>query len=201
MYYIRILKNATMFDDHKIILASKSPRRQMLLTETGIDFTVKPVDIIEDVQINLAVDEIAQHIAEQKAKQFPFLKENVIVVAADTTVIINDKILGKPVGKEQAREMLGLLSGKAHRVTTGVCIKNRHQIISFSDTTIVQFKVLTDNEIDYYIKNYEPYDKAGSYGIQEWIGMIGITRIEGSYFTVMGLPIHKVYEVLQNMCQ
>ncbi len=186
-----------MFDDHKIILASKSPRRQMLLTEAGIDFTVKPVDIIEDVQINLSVDEIAQHIAEQKAKQFPYLKENVIVIAADTTVIINDTILGKPIDEEQARQMLSSLSGKSHHVTTGVCIKDRYQIISFSDTTFVQFKTLTDKEIDYYIKNYKPYDKAGSYGIQEWIGMIGITRIEGSYFTVMGLPIHKVYEALQ----
>ncbi len=188
-----------MFDDHKIILASKSPRRQMLLTEAGIDFTVKPVDIIEDVQINLSVDEIAQHIAEQKAKQFPYLKENEIVITADTTVIINDTILGKPIDEEQAKQMLSSLSGKSHHVTTGVCIKDRHQMVSFSDTTFVQFKTLTDREIDFYIKNYEPYDKAGSYGIQEWIGMIGITRIEGSYFTVMGLPIHKVYEALQKM--
>ncbi len=186
-----------MFDDKKIILASKSPRRQMILTEAGIDFTVKPVEILENHFVNLPVDEIAQHIAEQKAKQFPYLKENVIVIAADTTVIINDTILGKPSNHDEAEQMLSSLSGKTHHVTTGVCIKDRHQVFSFSDTTRVHFKTLTDKEIDIYIRDFEPFDKAGAYGIQEWIGMIGITRIEGSYFTVMGLPIHKVYETLQ----
>ena len=185
-----------MFDDKKIILASKSPRRQFILTEAGIEFTVKPVEILEDHHVNLPVDEIAQHIAEQKAKQFPYLKENVIVIAADTTVIINDSILGKPEDRDEAIQMLSSLSGKTHHVTSGVCIKDRHQVVSFSDTTMVQLKTLTDKEIQYYIDNFEPYDKAGSYGIQEWIGMIGVTRIEGSYFTVMGLPIHKLYEEL-----
>lgn len=187
-----------MFDDKNIILASKSPRRQMILTEAGIDFTVRPVDILEDHFVNLPVGEIAQHIAEQKAKQFPYLKENEIVIAADTTVIINDRILGKPSDKKQAKQMLKSLSGKSHHVTTGVCVKDRHQMDSFSDTTLVHFRALTDNEIDYYIKNFEPYDKAGAYGIQEWIGMIGVPRIEGSYFTVMGLPMHKLYSVLLN---
>lgn len=185
-----------MFDDKKIILASKSPRRQFILTEAGIDFTVKSVDIFENHFINLPVDEIAQHIAEQKAKQFPYLKENEIVIAADTTVIIDEAILGKPSDREEAGQMLSSLSGKTHHVTSGVCIKDRHQVVSFSDTTMVQFKVLTDKEIAYYIDNFEPFDKAGAYGIQEWIGMIGVTKIEGSYFTVMGLPIHKVYESL-----
>jgi len=187
-----------MFDDKKIILASKSPRRQIILTEAGIDFTVKPVEILEDHTVNLPVYEIAQHIAEQKAKQFPFLKANEILIAADTTVIINDNILGKPEDEEEAEQMLSSLSGKTHYVNSGVCIKDRHEVVSFSDTTMVEFKVLTDREISYYIEHFEPYDKAGSYGIQEWIGMIGITRIEGSYFTVMGLPIHKVYQVLLN---
>ena len=179
-----------------IYLASKSPRRQMILTEAGIDFTVKPVEILEDHFINLPVDEVAQHIAEQKAKQFPYLKENEIVIAADTTVIINDTILGKPTDAKEAEQMLSSLSGKSHHVTTGVCVKDRHQVDSFSDTTLVHFKTLTDKEIDYYIKNFEPFDKAGAYGIQEWIGMIGVPKIEGSYFTVMGLPIHKLYSVL-----
>lgn len=187
-----------MFDDKKIILASKSPRRQIILTEAGIDFTVKPVEILEDHTVNLPVYEIAQHIAEQKAKQFPFLKANEILIAADTTVIINDNILGKPEDEEEAEQMLSSLSGKTHYVNSGVCIKDRHEVVSFSDTTMVEFKVLTDKEISYYIEHFEPYDKAGSYGIQEWIGMIGITRIEGSYFTVMGLPIHRVYQVLLN---
>ncbi len=186
----------TMFDDKKIILASKSPRRQMILTEVGIDFVVKPVDILEDPYVNLPIDEIAQHIAEQKAKQFPYLHKDEIVLAADTTVIVNDTILGKPQNREEAELMLSSLSGKSHHVTTGVCMKDWKKVMSFSDTTLVQFKPLTNKEIEYYIEKYEPYDKAGAYGIQEWIGMIGISRIEGSYFTVMGLPIHKVYEAL-----
>ena len=187
-----------MFDDKKIILASKSPRRQFILDELGIEFDVKPVEIIENQFVNLPVDEVAQHIAEQKAKQFPYLKENEIVIAADTTVIINEYILGKPKDKAEAKQMLSSLSGKIHHVTTGVCIKDMNRVISFSDTTLVQFRVLTDKEIDFYINNFEPYDKAGAYGIQEWIGMIGVTRIEGSYFTVMGLPIHKLYDALLN---
>jgi len=185
-----------MFDDKKIILASRSPRRQMILTEAGIDFIVKPVDVLESYRSNVPIDEVARYIAEKKTKQFPYLREKEIVMAADTTVIINETILGKPTDAEEAEQMLSSLSGKTHHVTTGVCIKDRHQMISFSDTTMVEFKVLTDKEIDYYIKNFEPFDKAGAYGIQEWIGMIGVTRIEGSYFTVMGLPIHKVYEAL-----
>lgn len=186
-----------MFDDKKIILASKSPRRQMILTEAGIDFTVKPVEILEDHMVNLPADEVAQHIAEQKVKQFPYLKKDVIVIAADTTVIINDTILGKPKDREDALRMLSSLSGRSHHVNTGVSIKDMHKMISFSDTTWVNFRMLTDKEINYYIDKFEPYDKAGSYGIQEWIGMVGIDRIEGSYFTVMGLPIHKLYDNLQ----
>lgn len=185
-----------MFDDKKIILASKSPRRQFILTEAGIDFDVKPIDILEDYTRNIPIVEVAQHLAEKKAKQFPYLRENEIVLAADTTVIINDTILGKPEDDEDAMQMLRSLSGKTHHVTTGVCIKDRHQEISFSDTTLVTFKILTEEEIDFYIKNFKPFDKAGAYGIQEWIGMIGVSKIEGSYFTVMGLPIHKVYEYL-----
>lgn len=185
-----------MFDNKKIILASKSPRRQMILTEMGIDFTVKPVEILEDHTVNLPADEIARHIAEQKVKQFPYLKKDVIVIAADTTVIINNNILGKPKDREEAERMLSSLSGRSHHVNTGVAIKDMYRMISFSDTTWVNFRTLTDREINYYIDNFEPYDKAGSYGIQEWIGMIAIDRIEGSYFTAMGLPIHKLYDTL-----
>ena len=185
-----------MFDDKKIILASRSPRRQMILTEAGIDFIVKPVDVLETYPNHIPIDDVAKYIAEKKAKQFPYLKEKEIVMAADTTVIINDVILGKPGDYEEAERMLSSLSGKTHHVTSGVCIKDKYQMVSFSDTTLVEFKHLTNKEIDYYIKNFEPFDKAGAYGIQEWIGMIGVTRIEGSYFTVMGLPIHKVYAAL-----
>ncbi len=185
-----------MFDDKRIILASKSPRRQFLLTEAGIYFDVKPVEIIEDYHETIPVDLVSQYLAEKKAKQFPYLKEKEIVIAADTTVIVNNTILGKPEDHEDAAQMLSSLSGKTHYVTTGVCIKDRRQVISFTDKTFVYFKTLTDKEIEYYIENFDPFDKAGAYGIQEWIGMIGITKIEGSYFTVMGLPMHKVYETL-----
>ncbi len=185
-----------MFDDKKIILASKSPRRQFILTEAGIYFDVKPVDVMEDYYGTIPIDEVAQHLAEKKAKQFPYLHENEIVLAADTTVIVNDTIFGKPKNYNEAVQMLSSISGKAHQVTTGVCIKDQHQEVSFSDTTFVHFKTLTEKEIEFYIKNFEPYDKAGAYGIQEWIGMIGVSKIEGSYFTVMGLPIHMVYDAL-----
>lgn len=185
-----------MFDDKKIILASKSPRRQFILTEAGIYFDVKPVHVLEYYNDTIPLFEVGQHLAEKKAKQFPYLKKNEIVLAADTTVIINDTILGKPDDQEDAIQMLSSLSGKTHHVTTGVCIKDKNQIFSFSDTTQVSFKTLTEKEIEFYVKNFEPYDKAGAYGIQEWIGMIGVSKIEGSYFTVMGLPIHKVYECL-----
>ncbi len=182
-----------MISGKKIILASSSPRRQMILTEAGIDHIAKPVDITEEYYDHLHVDDVAKYLAEKKAKQFPYIKENEIIITADTTVVVNNTILGKPEDKEDARLMLTSLSGKSHHVITGVCIKSREKTISFDDTTYVVFKTLTDEEIDYYIDNYEPYDKAGAYGIQEWIGMIGVIKIEGSYFNVMGLPIHKLY--------
>jgi len=185
-----------MFEDKLFILASKSPRRQMILTEAGFDFIVKPVDISEDYHGMLPVEDVAKYLAEKKAKQFPFLRDNEIVIAADTTVVINGTILGKPQNAAEAATMLTSLSGKIHDVITGVCIKSKDKVVSFDDDTRVYFKSLTDKEIDYYIKEFKPFDKAGAYGIQEWIGMIGIRKIEGSYFNVMGLPIHKVYETL-----
>lgn len=185
-----------MFEDKLIILASKSPRRQMILTEAGIDFIVKPINISEDYQDMMKAEDVAKYLAEKKANQFPFLKENEIVLTADTTVIINGTILGKPQNVAQAATMLSSLSGKIHDVVTGVCVKSKDKVVSFDDDTRVYFKSLTDEEIDYYIKNFKPFDKAGAYGIQEWIGMIGIRKIEGSYFNVMGLPIHKLYDTL-----
>jgi len=185
-----------MFEDKLFILASKSPRRQMILTEAGFDFIVKPADISEDYHGMLPVEDVAKYLAEKKAKQFPFLRDNEIVIAADTTVVINGTILGKPQNAAEAATMLTSLSGKIHDVITGVCIKSKDKVVSFDDDTRVYFKSLTDKEIDYYIKHFKPFDKAGAYGIQEWIGMIGIRKIEGSYFNVMGLPIHKLYTAL-----
>lgn len=166
----------------------------MILTEAGFDFDVKIINVEEIFPDNMKAMEVARFIAEKKAKQVPFLKNNEILMTADTTVVLNDIILGKPEDRDDAFTMLGSLSGKMHAVVSGVCIKNNKNVVSFSDTTYVWFKPLSDEEIEYYVDEFQPYDKAGAYGIQDWIGMIGVTKIEGSYFNVMGLPIHKIYD-------
>jgi len=186
-------------NNHKLILGSKSPRRQMILSEAGIDFDVKVIDIEESYPGNMHAMDVAQYLAEKKAKQLPFLKPKEILMTADTTVVLNDTILGKPENRKEAFNMLSALSGRVHTVTTGVCIKTHNKVIAFDDTTFVYFKKLTDKEINFYIDNFEPYDKAGGYGIQDWIGMIGVIKIEGSFFNVMGLPIHKIYAELPAM--
>jgi septum formation protein len=186
------------FEGYTIILASKSPRRKQILEASGIKCSVRPAKNDEDYHGNLPAHGVAKYLAEQKAKPFTSLKSREIVITADTTVIINDVILGKPSSKSEAADMLTSLSGRMHLVISGVCLKSREKMVSFDDTTRVHFKKLTDEEIDFYIEKYKPYDKAGSYGIQEWIGMIAVDRIEGSYFNVMGLPMHKVYQALQD---
>lgn len=169
-----------------------------MLEEAGFDFTVKTLDTDESYPETLAVNNVARFLAKKKAEAFiPILEDNEAVVTADTVVVLNDKILGKPANHSEARAMLKSLSGQQHHVTTGVCIASKTRIAAFDDTTIVHFKILSESEIDYYIEKYQPFDKAGAYGIQEWIGMIGIQKIEGSYFTVMGLPTHLVYEALE----
>lgn len=182
----------------KLILASKSPRRQQLLKEAGYDFVVKTLDTDESYPDTLAVHDVASYLAKKKAEAFiPILEDHETVITADTVVILNDEILGKPANSEEAKTMLEALSGQQHQVTTAVCIASRDKIVAFDDTTVVYFKQLSKEEIEYYIEKYQPFDKAGAYGIQEWIGMIGIQKIEGSYFTVMGLPTHLVYEALK----
>ncbi len=168
----------------------------MILSEAGIDFDVKVIKVEETFPGNMHAMDVAQYLAEKKAKQVPFLKPNEILLTADTTVVIDETILGKPENKHEAFEMLSSLSGRVHTVTTGVCIKTHKKVIAFDDTTFVYFKKLTDDEINYYIDNFEPFDKAGGYGIQDWIGMIGVNKIEGSFFNVMGLPIHMIYSEL-----
>jgi septum formation protein len=185
-----------MMENKRIILASKSPRRQELLRTAGIDFVVKEVDFEEKFAAHILPEQVALYLAEKKATHFPILKSDEILIVADTVVIINNTILGKPADAVEAAQMLSSLSGKTHQVVTGVVIKDKDRMVSFSETTLVNFKILTDQEIDYYVEKFKPYDKAGAYGIQEWIGMIGITWIEGSYFNVMGLPIHRVYAAL-----
>lgn len=182
---------------YSLILASKSPRRQYLLKEAGFDFAIKTMETDETYPDTLKAEEVAAYLAKKKAAAFvPLLSENEVVITADTVVILKDTILGKPKDGAEAKKMLIALSGQQHIVKTGVCIAGNKKMVVFDDTTSVYFKSLTKAAIDYYVNNFRPFDKAGAYGIQEWIGMIGIEKIEGSYFNVMGLPIHLLYEEL-----
>ena len=190
----------TNLNNYKIILGSQSPRRKELLEKTGLKFIVKASDVKEDFKTFINIEEAAKAMAKLKANSFNDLKNNEILICADTLVSVGKKILGKPKSEKEAGEMLRLLSGKVHKVTTGVTIKsNKNQKIFFESTKVV-FKELTDKEIKYYIKNYKPFDKAGSYAIQEWIGLIGIKKINGSYFNVMGLPTEKLFSELIKFC-
>jgi len=181
-----------------IILASRSPRRRNLLKQLGLEFTEISAEIEETYPDGLSPDEIAVYLAEKKASHVGkwFEDPGNIVITADTLVFIDGMILGKPEDTKHAKEMLEQLSGKMHQVVTGICLRSRDKSTTFTSWTNVYFKELSPEEIDYYLEHYQPYDKAGSYGIQEWIGYIGITRIEGSYFNVMGLPVQKLYEEL-----
>jgi len=185
--------------NHKIILASKSPRRQELLRLMDVDFRLVLKDVDESYPNDLKPEEIAVYIAEKKAKAFDEKVTDEVVLTADTIVCIDNQILGKPQTTEHAIEMLQLLSGKMHRVITGVCLLYKHQYHSFYDVSEVYFRELTLEEITGYVNKYQPLDKAGSYGIQERIGLIGIERINGSYTNVVGLPTEKLYRELLNL--
>lgn len=183
----------------KLILASKSPRRKELLMGLGFDFEVRTKDTNEDFPQDLTPSEVAGYLSAKKAAAFEEeLAPGEIVLTSDTVVILDGKILGKPMDKEEAFDMLSGLSGKTHLVTTGITFLSKEKKLTLSDTAKVFFKELSNLEIEYYISKFKPYDKAGGYGIQEWIGFVGVEKIEGSYFTVMGLPIHLVYDVLKN---
>jgi septum formation protein len=184
--------------NREIILASKSPRRQQLLHDLGLKFTVQSLDIPEHFPEGLGMTEVPVYLAELKAQAFlPLLQENQLVITADTIVWLDGRVLNKPANFDEGFHMLKALSGAKHQVVTGVCLLTSEKKISFYSLTDVWFKALSDEEIRFYLENYKPYDKAGAYGIQEWIGYIGITRIEGSFFNVMGLPIQQVYEHLR----
>lgn len=185
----------------KIILASASPRRQQLLQIAGISFDVMIPGIKEVFLPGRPVEEMAQELAAQKASSIieKIAGSNRTVLAADTIVALGNRLMGKPSDENEAREMLQQLSGNSHRVITGVCIANANTVVQFSETTIVHFHQLTDEQIEYYIKNHKPFDKAGAYAIQEWIGITGIRRIEGDYYNVMGLPISMVVKELNKM--
>jgi septum formation protein len=188
------------FEDLKkyhFILASKSPRRQFLLKDLGLDFEVHTREVDESFPEDLKAQEIPLFLCQKKADAFDHeLGENTIVITADTIVWVNEQVLNKPENYDDAVRMLKLLSGRMHEVYTGVCIKSKNKTKVFYSLTKVYFKHLSENEIEYYIKNFHPYDKAGAYGAQEWIGYIAVEKIEGSYFNVMGLPLRELYEEL-----
>ncbi|HHW81128.1 MAG TPA: septum formation protein Maf [Bacteroidales bacterium] len=186
--------------NYKVLLASNSPRRKELLQGIDIDFEIKVLpDIDESYPASLPVEEVAEFIAEKKASSYTNnLKEDELLITADTVVILDGAIFGKPNNKEEANAMLTALSGKAHRVISGVCLATLEKQISFSVTSEVLFSELSSEEIEYYIDRYSPFDKAGSYGIQEWIGYIGVEHLSGSYFNIMGLPIQRLYRELKN---
>ena len=185
--------------DYNIILASKSPRRQQFLKDLDVDFTVETKDIEEIYPKELKGVEITDFLANLKSKAFANLLDNDILITSDTIVWLEEKALGKPKNENDAFLMLKSLSGKKHEVITSVSIKTNHFQKIINDITTVSFKELTDEEIMYYIKNFKPFDKAGAYGIQEWIGFIAIKNIEGSYFNVVGLPVYKLYKELMNL--
>ena len=187
------------FHDIKIILASKSPRRQLLLKELGLNFKIKNIETEENFPEDLKREEIPLYLCRLKANAFnEQLSNKSILITADTIVWVNNLVLNKPENREDAIRMLRILSGRMHEVITAICLSSPNETKSFFVTTKVYFKPLSDEEIIYYLDNYKPYDKAGAYGIQEWIGYIGIEKIEGSYFNVMGLPLKELYEELIN---
>ena len=192
-------QNQTSMINRPIILASKSPRRHQLLKEAGFEFEVRTRSIDEVFPEEMPVNEVAEYLAKAKADAVTdWLTGNEVIITADSVVILNNVIYGKPKDAADAFRIIRNLSGSIHQVITGVCIMTKEKTISFSDVANVHFMELTDEEIHFYIQKYEPFDKAGAYGIQEWIGFTKIKKIEGTYANIMGLPIHRVYQELMN---
>ncbi|RPA68107.1 septum formation protein Maf [Cyclobacteriaceae bacterium YHN15] len=184
-------------ENRKLILASKSPRRYDLLKGMGLDFEVRIKNTEENFPNSIPLSEVAGYLSELKARVFEGeIGNEEIILTSDTVVILKGEFLGKPRDRNEAQHMLRKLSGNEHQVITGVSLYSNKKCITKQDTTRVFFKELTDQEINYYIDHYQPFDKAGAYGIQEWIGYIGVQKIEGSFFNVMGLPVHLVYQIL-----
>jgi septum formation protein len=185
--------------DYHVILASQSPRRQQFFKDLHIDFTIQLKEVEEVYPEELKRSEITDFLADLKSKAFTDLSQKDLLITSDTIVWLENKALGKPKDDEEAFKMLRSLSGKKHEVITSISIKNNDFQKIVNDITRVSFKEISDEEINYYIKNYKPFDKAGAYGIQEWIGFIAIETIEGSYFNVVGLPVHKLYKELMDL--
>lgn len=184
----------------RLVLASASPRRRQLLHGLDLPVVHTSTDVDETFPADLPVAEVAEFLARKKADAWhgPLAGDQVLVTA-DTTVIVGDALLNKPVDANDARRMLSLLSGRDHRVVTGVCLRTTLTMVSFADEAIVHFKALNAAEIDYYVQCYSPLDKAGAYGVQDWIGYTAVERIEGSFYTVMGLPMHRLYSALNDL--
>lgn len=184
---------------YNIVLASKSPRRQELLKGIGVDFTILTKEVDENYPQRLPAIDVAPFLSLKKAKAFEVaeLPDNYMVITADTVVIVENEILGKPKDRDDAVRMMNLLSGKVHKVVTGVTVHTKEKTKTFSVISKVTFETLDNQEVDYYIDNFKPYDKAGAYGVQEWIGYIGVSNVEGSYYNVMGLPTQRLYKVLK----
>ena len=183
----------------KIILASASPRRKELLAGLDLNFEMKVIKgVSESYPEDLRAEEVPQYISREKAAAYQ-VAENELLLTADTVVVVNNTILGKPHDAADARRMLRLISGRTHQVVTGVTLTTAKAQKTFGVTTDVTFRQLTDDEIDYYITHYRPFDKAGAYGIQEWIGYVGVTSIHGSYYNVMGLPVQRIYQEIMEM--
>lgn len=195
-----VIENCSV-KNYKIVLASNSPRRKELLSGLGIEFEVRVLNgIDESYPSSLAATETAEYIARKKVAAYQkTMAADELIITADTVVIVDNEVLGKPADAAEAREMLQKLSDRTHQVVTGVCLTTLEQTVHFSVVTDVTFKKLTDSETTYYINNYKPFDKAGAYGIQEWIGYIGCTGLHGSYYNVMGLPVQRIYTELQKL--
>jgi septum formation protein len=185
--------------EYNVILASKSPRRQQFFKDLDIDFTIQLKEVEEIYPPELKGIEITDFLADLKSQVFTGLSEKDLLITSDTIVWLDDIALGKPKDAEDAFNMLRSLSGRKHKVITSISIKSKSYQKIINDVTTVSFKELSDDEINYYIKNYKPFDKAGAYGIQEWIGFIAIDNLDGSYFNVVGLPVHKLYKELMNL--
>jgi len=189
--------NFSNLNNKHLILASKSLRRQQLIKELNLEFEIRTKEVDENYSTKLKGVEITDYLAKLKADSFiDDLKQDDILITSDTIVWFNSKAIEKPINKEEAIKMLRLLSGSKHKVISSICLTTINKQLIDNDVTTVYFKELTDEEINYYVENYNTLDKAGGYGIQEWIGYIGISKIKGSYYNVMGFPIHKFYEML-----
>ncbi len=188
--------------NYKIVLGSNSPRRKELLAGLDISFEVKVIPGLEEnYPDSLKPEEIPVFLSKQKAEAYiPALEKNVLLITADTIVWNEDKVIGKPADRTEAVEMLKSLSGHEHHVVTGVCLTTTEKQVAFAVTSAVRFSTLTDEEINYYVDKYQPFDKAGAYGIQEWIGYVGVEGISGSFYNVMGLPVQRLYQELKKFC-